>query len=89
MVRNPPLPRLRQPATTRCKSGAFASDDKVREARDKLASAGIKSFVEKLDTREGGRTRVRAGPFATREAAESARERVRGLGFPDAAVVAR
>ena len=69
--------------------GAFASDDKVREARDKLASAGIKSFVEKLDTREGGRTRVRAGPFATREAAESARERVRGLGFPDAAVVGR
>ena len=46
-------------------------------------------FVEKLDTREGGRTRVRAGPFATREAAESARERVRGLGFPDAAVVGR
>ena len=69
--------------------GAFASDDKVREARDKLTSAGIKSFVEKLDTREGGRTRVRAGPFATREAAESARERVRGLGFPDAAVVGR
>ena len=69
--------------------GAFASDDKVREARDKLASAGIKSFVEKLDTREGGRTRVRAGPFATREAAETARERVRGLGFPDAAVVSR
>ena len=69
--------------------GAFASDDKVREARDKLAGAGIKSFVEKLDTREGGRTRVRAGPFATREAAESARERVRGLGFPDAAVVGR
>ena len=69
--------------------GAFASDDKVREARDKLTGAGIKSFVEKLDTREGGRTRVRAGPFATREAAESARERVRGLGFPDAAVVGR
>ncbi len=67
--------------------GAFASDDKVREARDKLAGAGIWSFVEKLDTREGGRTRVRAGPFATREAAESARERVRGLGFPDATVV--
>ena len=69
--------------------GAFASDDKVREARDKLTGAGIKSFVEKLDTREGGRTRVRAGPFANREAAESARERVRGLGFPDAAVVGR
>lgn len=69
--------------------GAFASDDKVREARDKLAVAGYKSYVEKLDSRDGERTRVRAGPFAARDVAEAARDRIRTLGFNDAAVVAR
>ena len=69
--------------------GAFASDDKVREARDKLAVAGYKSYVEKLDTKEGERTRVRAGPFSGRDTAEAARDKIRTLGFDGAAVVAR
>ena len=69
--------------------GAFASEDKVREARDKLAVAGYKSYVEKLDSKEGERTRVRAGPFAGRDVAEAARDRIRTLGFSGAAVVAR
>lgn len=69
--------------------GAFASDDKVREARDKLAVAGYKSYVEKLDTKEGERTRVRAGPFSGRDTAEAARDKIRALGFDGAAVVAR
>ena len=69
--------------------GAFASEEKVREARDKLAVAGFKSYVEKLDAKEGERTRVRAGPFAARAAAEAARDKIRTLGFSSAAVVAR
>ena len=69
--------------------GAFASDDKVREARDKLAVAGYKSYVEKLDTKDGERTRVRAGPFAGRDTAEAARDKIRALGFDGAALVAR
>ena len=69
--------------------GAFASDDKVREARDKLAVAGYKSYVEKLDTKDGERTRVRAGPFSGRDTAEAARDKIRTLGFDGAAVVAR
>ncbi len=69
--------------------GAFASEEKVREARDKLAVAGFKSYVEKLDSKDGERTRVRAGPFAGREAAEAARDKIRTLGFSSAAVVAR
>ena len=69
--------------------GAFASDDKVREARDKLAVAGYKSYVEKLDTKEGERTRVRAGPFPGRDSAEAARDKIRTLGFDGAAVVVR
>lgn len=69
--------------------GAFATEDKIREAREKLGGAGFKSYTEKLDTKEGERTRVRAGPFASRDAAETARDKIRALGFAGAAVVAK
>lgn len=69
--------------------GAFAAADKVQEARDKLGAAGIKTYTEKLDTKEGERTRVRAGPFAAKAAAEAAREQIKTLGFSAAAVVSR
>lgn len=69
--------------------GAFAADDKVREAREKLSGAGIPTYTEKLETREGERTRVRAGPFGSRESAETARDRIRSLGFAGANVVAK
>jgi DedD protein len=69
--------------------GAFGAEDKVREAREKLGAAGIRTYTEKLETRGGERTRVRAGPFAARDAAETARDRIRALGFTDATVVAR
>lgn len=69
--------------------GAFAADDKIREAREKLGAAGFRSFTEKLDTKDGERTRVRAGPFAGREAAEAARDKIRALGYANAAVVAQ
>ena len=61
----------------------------MREARDKLAVAGYKSYAEKLDSKEGEFTRVRAGPFAAREVAEAARDKIRTLGFSSAAVVTR
>lgn len=69
--------------------GAFAAGDKVREAREKLSGAGIPTYTEKLETRDGERTRVRAGPFGTRESAEAARDRIRSLGFAGANVVAK
>ena len=69
--------------------GAFAAADKVQEARDKLGAAGIKTYTEKLDTKDGERTRVRAGPFAAKEAAEAAREQIKTLGFSGATVVSR
>jgi DedD protein len=52
--------------------GAFKDDDKLKQARDKLAAAGIKHYIERRDAQTGGLTRLRAGPFATREAAEKA-----------------
>jgi DedD protein len=52
--------------------GAFKDEEKLKQARDKLAAAGITHYIERRDTASGGLTRLRAGPFATREAAEKA-----------------
>jgi len=52
--------------------GAFAEAEKVREARQQAERAGLKTYVQVVDTKEGKRTRVRAGPYATRAEAEKA-----------------
>ena len=39
--------------------GAFAETDKVREVRQKLERAGIKTYTQVVDTKDGKRTRVR------------------------------
>ena len=39
---------------------------------DKLATARITHYIERIDTPAGALTRLRAGPYATREAAEKA-----------------
>lgn len=54
--------------------GAFKEEDKLKQAREKLAAAGITHYIE----RRGELTRLRAGPFATREAAEKALVAVKG-----------
>lgn len=48
--------------------GAFRDEDKLKQARDKLAAAKIPHFVE----RRGDLNRLRAGPYPNREAAEKA-----------------
>jgi DedD protein len=48
--------------------GAFRDEDKLAQAREKLAFAGISHYVE----RRGDLNRLRAGPYSTREAAEKA-----------------
>jgi cell division septation protein DedD len=48
--------------------GAFRDEDKLSQAREKLAFAGISHYVE----RRGDLNRLRAGPYSTREAAEKA-----------------
>lgn len=62
--------------------GAFADPAKAREARQKLEKAGIKTYTQVVDTKEGQRTRVRAGPFPTREEAEQVAAKVRALDLP-------
>ena len=58
--------------------GAFRDDDKLRQARDKLAAAGIAHYTERLESPSGALTRLRAGPYPTREAAEAAAAKLRG-----------
>lgn len=48
--------------------GAFRDEDKLKQAREKLAGAGLAHYVE----RRGDLNRLRAGPYPTREAAEKA-----------------
>lgn len=62
--------------------GAFADPAKAREARQKLEKAGIKTYTQVVDTKEGQRTRVRAGPFPTREEAEQVAAKIRALDLP-------
>jgi DedD protein len=52
--------------------GAFRDEAKLKQARDKLAAAGVIHYTERLEAQGGALTRLRAGPFATREAAEAA-----------------
>ena len=52
--------------------GAFAEADKVREVRQQAERAGLKTYTQVVDTKEGKRTRVRVGPYATRAEAEKA-----------------
>ena len=61
--------------------GAFADAAKVREVRQKLEKAGLKTYAQVADSKEGKRTRVRVGPFATKEEADKAAAKVKALGL--------
>ncbi len=52
--------------------GAFKDEEKLKQARDKLAAARITHYIERIDTQSGALTRLRAGPYPTREAADKA-----------------
>lgn len=59
--------------------GAFADADKAREARTKVERAGMKTYTQVVDTKDGKRTRVRVGPFADRAEADKAAARIKAL----------
>ncbi|ABE43543.1 SPOR domain-containing protein [Polaromonas sp. JS666] len=64
--------------------GAFADVAKAREARLKLEKAGLKTYTQVAETKDGKRIRVRVGPFASRAEAETAASKIKALDLPAA-----
>ncbi len=64
--------------------GAFADAAKAREARLKLERAGLKTYTQEVQTKEGLRIRVRVGPFGSRADADKAADKIRKLDLPAA-----
>jgi DedD protein len=64
--------------------GAFADVTKAREARLKVEHAGLKTYTQVVETKDGRRIRVRVGPFTGRTEAEHSAEKIRKLDLPAA-----
>jgi DedD protein len=64
--------------------GAFADASKARDARLRVERAGLKTYTNVAETKEGRRIRVRAGPFSSRAEADKAAEKIKGLDLPAA-----
>lgn len=62
--------------------GAFADAARAQEARLKVERAGLKTYTQVAETKDGRRTRVRVGPFADKAEADKAAEQIKKLGLP-------
>ena len=67
--------------------GAFAENARAHDVRLKLEQAGVKTYAQVAETKDGRRIRVRAGPFATRSDADKAAEKIKKLSLPAAVLV--
>jgi DedD protein len=62
--------------------GAFTEPAKIKETRNKLEGAGLKTYAQAVE-KDGRRiVRVRVGPFASKADADKAAEKVKGLDLP-------
>ena len=57
-------------------------EPKVRETRAKLEKAGLKTYTQVAEGKDGKRTRVRLGPFSSKDEAEKAAEKAKSLQLP-------
>ncbi len=64
--------------------GAFADVAKAHEARVKLEKAGLKTYTQVVEPKEGKRIRVRVGPFETKADADKAAQKIKKLDLPAA-----
>ena len=62
--------------------GAFSDAAKAHEARVKLEKAGMKTYTQVVNPKEGKRIRVRVGPFETKGDADKTAEKIRKLDLP-------
>jgi DedD protein len=64
--------------------GAFSDVAKAHEARVKLEKAGLKTYTQVVQPKEGKRIRVRVGPFESKSEADKVAEKIRKLDLPAA-----
>jgi DedD protein len=64
--------------------GAFSDVAKAHEARVKLERAGLKTYTQVVQPKEGKRIRVRVGPFESKGEADKVAEKIRKLDLPAA-----
>lgn len=64
--------------------GAFADAVKAREVRLKVERAGMKTYTQVVETKDGKRIRVRVGPFDAKSDADKVAGKLKGLDLPAA-----
>ncbi len=64
--------------------GAFSDNARAHEVRVKLERAGVKTYAQTADTKEGRRIRVRAGPFTSKAEADKVADKIKKLNLPAA-----
>jgi DedD protein len=60
-------------------AGTFSDDAKLREVRSKLEKAGITTYTQVIEGKEGRRVRVRVGPFSKRDDADKIANKIKQL----------
>lgn len=64
--------------------GAFSDAAKAQEARLKVERAGLKTYTQVVETKDGKRIRVRVGPYPSKTEADQAAGKIRQLDLPAA-----
>jgi DedD protein len=62
--------------------GSFAEAVRAQDVRLKLEKAGLKTYTQVADTKDGKRIRVRVGPFASKAEADKAASKIKTLDLP-------
>jgi DedD protein len=60
-------------------AGTFSDDGKLREVRTKLEKAGIATYTQVIEGKDGRRVRVRVGPFTSRDEADKVARKIKQL----------
>ncbi len=60
-------------------AGTFSDETKLRETRSKLEKAGISTYTQVIEGKDGRRVRVRVGPFTSRDEADKVARKIKQL----------
>jgi DedD protein len=60
-------------------AGTFSDEAKLRETRSKLEKAGITTYTQVIEGKDGRRVRVRVGPFTKRDEADKMASKIKQL----------